>query len=57
MIDGLAGIKNNGGVDLVCGECRAPVENATGAQNKDQLAYMLVCSKCHKVVGEWVSRE
>ena len=58
MIDGLAGIKSSkGAVNLVCGKCRAPVEYATGAQNKDQLAYILICSKCHKILGEWTSLE
>jgi hypothetical protein len=57
MIDGLAGIKNKGTVNLVCSKCRAPVEYATGAQNKDQPAYILICSKCHQTLGGWTSIE
>ena len=57
MIDGLVGIKSKGSVNFICDKCRAPVEYATGAQNKDQLAYILICSKCHKTLGEWTSIE
>ncbi len=57
MIDGLAGIKSKGTVNFICDRCRAPVEYATGAQNKDQLAYILICSKCHKILGGWTSIE
>ena len=58
MIDGLMGIKTNTGtVVFVCGKCGIPPENMYGAQNKDQLAYVLMCAKCGRVVGEWTSTE
>jgi hypothetical protein len=42
MIDGLEGIKSKGAVNVVCGKCRA---------------HILICSKCHKILGEWTSLE
>jgi hypothetical protein len=32
-------------------------DHAYGAPNKDQLVYMLVCQKCGRTLGEWVSTE
>jgi predicted RNA-binding Zn-ribbon protein involved in translation (DUF1610 family) len=56
MIDGLAGVKNkNETVVFVCGECGVIAEQAYGAQNKDQLAYLLICPKCGTILGEWTS--
>jgi hypothetical protein len=33
------------------------LRTCNGAQNKDQLAYVLMCAKCGRVVGEWTSVE
>jgi hypothetical protein len=58
MIDGLAGVKNSAGtIVFVCSKCRTYPDHACGAPNKDQLVYMLVCQKCGRTLGEWVSTE
>ena len=58
MIDGLAGVKNSSGtIVFVCSKCRTYPDHAYGAPNKDQLVYMLVCPKCGRTLGEWVSIE
>ncbi len=58
MIDGLAGVKNSAGtIVFVCSKCRTYPDQAYGAANKDQLVYMLVCLKCGRTLGEWVSPE
>ena len=58
MIDGLAGVKNSvGAIVFVCSKCRTYPDHAYGAPNKDQLAYLLVCQKCGRTLGEWVSTE
>jgi hypothetical protein len=58
MIDGLAGVKNSAGtIVFVCSKCRTYPDHAYGAPNKDQLVYMLVCQKCSRTLGEWVSTE
>lgn len=56
MIDGLIGMKDSDGKSvLVCDECRALPENAYGAHNKDQAAYILRCASCGKILGEWTT--
>jgi hypothetical protein len=58
VIDGLMGVKNEKGTFVfVCGKCGAFPEQAYGAQNKDQLAYVLLCAKCGRVFGEWLTIE
>jgi hypothetical protein len=58
MIDGLAGVKNDKGtVVFVCSKCRTFPDQAYGAQNKDQLAYILMCPKCGRIFGEWTTIE
>jgi len=58
MIDGLAGVRNSAGtVVFVCSKCRTYPDHAYGAANKDQLVYLLVCSKCGRTLGEWASVE
>ena len=58
MIDGLAGVKNDKGtVVFVCSKCGVFPDQAYGAQNKDQLAYILMCSKCGRIFGEWTTIE
>jgi hypothetical protein len=52
------GVKNEKGtVVFVCGKCGSFPEQAYGAQNKDQLAYVLLCAKCGRVFGEWATIE
>ena len=56
MIDGLMGVKSkNETVVFGCGDCGIIAEQAYGAQNKDQLAYLLICPRCAKILGEWTS--
>ncbi|HXA76814.1 MAG TPA: hypothetical protein VNV41_06735 [Candidatus Acidoferrales bacterium] len=58
MIDGLAGVRNSAGtIVFVCFKCRTYPDHAYGAPNKEQLVYMLVCSKCGRTLGEWISIE
>ena len=58
MIDGLAGVRNSAGtIVFVCSKCRTYPDHAYGAPNKDQLVYMLVCSKCGRTLREWISIE
>jgi len=54
MIDGLLGAKTDGGnVVFLCQKCRVVPDNATGAQNKDDLVYLLACPRCKRTLGEW----
>lgn len=58
MINGLAAARNKEGrVIFMCGKCGSLPENAYGAQDKDDLAYLLICPKCHQVLGEWTTTE
>lgn len=58
MIEGLGGVKNEKGtVVFVCSKCRAFPEQAYGAQNRDQLAYLLICPQCARILGEWATIE
>ena len=58
MIDGLAGIKNyKGTVIFVCSRCGVAPDEAHGAQNTDQLVYILICPKCTRILGEWATLE
>lgn len=58
MIDGLMGLPTSKGtVIFVCGKCLLPPEQAFGAQNKNQLVYLLVCGKCQRILGEWASTQ
>jgi hypothetical protein len=56
MIDGLMGLPTSKGpVVFVCRTCGVPPEHAFGAQNKAQLVYLLICPKCQKILGEWLT--
>jgi hypothetical protein len=60
MIDALRAVPTDKGrVIFVCGKCGAVPHSAYGAQNKDDLAYLLVCSneKCAYVLGQWTTTE
>ncbi len=58
MIDGLAGVKNSvGRIVFVRSKCRTYPDDAYGAPNAEQLVYLLVCSKCGRTLGEWISIE
>ncbi len=54
----LTGIRNeDGGVTLRCPRCGGSPEKQYGAQNRDQLAYVISCSVCHQILGEWTTAE
>lgn len=58
MIDGLVGVKNDRGtVIFLCRDCGIPPSEAYGAQNESRLVFVLMCSKCGRVFGEWASRQ
>jgi len=58
MIDGLAGIKSGKGtVVFVCAKCRLIPGSALGAQDREKLVYMLVCTKCGATLAEWMTIE
>jgi len=58
MIDGLAGVKNSAAtIVFVCFKCRTYPDHAYGALGEAQLVYMLVCPKCGRTLGEWISIE
>ena len=40
-----------------CPKCDIPAISAYGAQNKDQLVYVLLCGKCFETLAEWMTRE
>jgi hypothetical protein len=45
--------KANNEVEFSCPECRSPARPGFGAQDKDQLAYLVICSGCGIILGEW----
>ena len=46
--------KNTSGDEVwICGHCGQPADEAKGAQNKDDLAYMLMCPHGKVTLGEW----
>jgi len=54
MINGLTCVKDDhGGVEFMHAECGAIADRATGAQNKDELPWLMICSKCGTPLGEW----
>jgi hypothetical protein len=58
VIDGLGGVRNSAGIIVfVSSKCRAFPDHAYGALDEAQLVYMLVCPKCGRTVGEWISIE
>jgi hypothetical protein len=58
MIDGLVAVPNKEGrIIFMCGKCGSLPVHAHGAQNKDDLAYLLVCPRCAHVLGEWTTTE
>jgi len=48
---------SNGSTEFRCSECKGVGEYAYGAANKDQLAYVLICSGCGDILGEWLTAE
>ena len=56
MIDGLLGVKGKDGhVQFLCKECHVPVDRAKSVQNAAQLTHRLVCPRCGKTRGEWLT--
>ena len=54
----LTGIRNRDGtVTLQCPDCRTVPEKQYGAPNEDHLAYILSCSKCQNILGQWTTAE
>ena len=53
----LSGVKKDGRVILGCPKCLVPGIDVYGAQNKVELAYLLICEKCFETLGEWTTRE
>ncbi len=51
----LTAIKGKSGVVFACPKCKVPATSAYGAQNKDQLAYLLLCEKCFEELAAWPS--
>lgn len=50
--------KNASGDEVwICGHCVQPADEAHGAQNKDDLAYMLMCPARKVTLGEWEDLE
>ena len=42
---------------FICPKCKAPGMDALGAQNRDQLVYLLLCGKCFDTLAEWMTPE
>jgi hypothetical protein len=40
-----------------CSKCHNVLQNDLGAQNQDQLIYVLVCSPCERIAGEWKTEQ
>lgn len=45
--------KPSGEIVFSCPECHGLALPAYGAQDKDQLAYLMICSGCGIILGEW----
>ena len=43
----------NGEVEFSCPECHGIATPNDGVADKEQLAYLLVCSKCRIILGQW----
>jgi len=57
MIDGLLGVKTvEGQVLFFCKKCQQVAEAATGATDKADLVYMLICPNCQHTLGEWITQ-
>jgi len=50
-------IKSKGGTTFVCPNCYAPGLAAMGATDKAELRHLLICSKCSRTMGEWLTIE
>ncbi len=53
----LTATKIGGRLVFSCPKCKLPATPAYGAQNRDQLVYLLLCPKCPDILGEWTTRE
>lgn len=45
--------KPSGEVEFSCPECHGIAIPNNGAQDKEQLAYLMVCSACGIILGQW----
>ena len=41
----------------MCGHCRQPADHSTGPQNKNDVAFMLMCPEGKVTLGEWTDLE
>jgi hypothetical protein len=57
MLYDLTVIKSKGGTTFVCGFCNVPGVPALGATDKAELRHLLICSKCSRTMGEWLTLE
>jgi hypothetical protein len=56
--DGLTAIRDKTGqITFICSKCRGAAEPAPGSQDKDQLPYLMVCTKCGAILGEWAFKD
>lgn len=46
-----------GQTELRCPDCGGSTERQQGIQDRDQLAYVLSCSQCQALLGEWTTRD
>jgi len=44
-------------VELRCPVCDGLAEEQRGAVNRDQMPYVLSCSRCQTILGEWPTRQ
>jgi hypothetical protein len=49
--------KTKTGTIFACSNCQTPGVEAKGASDQRQLQYLLICPKCSRTLGEWVSAE
>jgi len=47
----------NGTLIFVCSTCKTPPNFTFGAQDKGELAFLMLCPKCGIVLGEWDTLE
>jgi hypothetical protein len=56
MLDGVLISKTDSGTGIfMCQKCREVLQEAFGAQNKDELVYVLMCPSCMHIAGQWLT--
>ncbi len=53
----LTAMKIGGRFIFSCPKCKLPATPAYGAQNRDQLVYLLLCLSCPDTLAEWPTQE